>query len=270
MVTLTIIGASGRMGNELIRLISTDSGLKLAGAIEAQGHPALGLDAGTNAGVTNIGVPITDDLAQVTSISDVVIDFSSPKATLKNTKIAVNDHSGVVIGTTGFSNDEKSSIKELARQGGRILLAPNMSIGINLLLLLCQHTAKVLDDEYDVEIVEMHHKNKKDAPSGTAVKLGEVIATAKDLSYSFKALFGRHGIIGERSRNEIGIHSVRGGDVVGDHQVIFAADGERIELIHKASNRSTFAKGALRAAKFIASAEPGLYDMQHVLGLNEI
>ena len=269
MLTITIIGASGRMGKELIRQIVKDQDFDLAGAVENKGHAAVGADAGINAGTSVIDIPISDDLKLVTGKTDVIIDFSSPKSTVQNAEIAAKDNCGIVIGTTGLSQQEKSAIKGFSIRGGRILFAPNMSIGINLLFQLCRHTAHALGEAYDVEIVEMHHKHKKDAPSGTAVKLGEVIASAKALDYSTATQHGRHGIVGERSIKEIGMHSMRGGDVVGDHHVIFAGDGERIELVHKASSRVTFAKGALRAAKFIASAKAGLYDMQHVLGLNQ-
>ena len=269
MLKTTIIGASGRMGKELIRLITKDPNFDLVGAVEIEGHSVLGADAGVNAGVSAARILITDDLERVTDKTDVIIDFSSPQSTLRNVDIAVRDNCGIVIGTTGLSNQERSLIKDLTVRGGRILLAPNMSIGINLLFQLCQRTALAVGDAYDVEIVEMHHKYKKDAPSGTAVKLGEIIASAKGLDYASATQHGRQGMVGERPITEIGMHSIRGGDVVGDHQVIFAGDGERIELTHRASSRITFAKGALRAAKFIASAKPGLYDMMHVLGFNE-
>jgi 4-hydroxy-tetrahydrodipicolinate reductase len=173
----------------------------------------------------------------------------------------------VVIGTTGLENDDKAALRALVADGGRIMLAPNMSVGVNLLFALCAKVAPLLGPEYDIEVVEMHHNRKKDAPSGTAVRLGEILAAGRGLEYETAARHGRAGEVGSRPRNEIGMHAVRGGDVVGDHTVIFAADGERVELTHRASSRETFAKGALRAVKFLANANPGLYDMQDVLGL---
>ena len=270
MIGVTVSGAAGRMGKELIRLISFDSEFNLSGAVETTGHSTIGLDSGRNAGIDNLNIPITDDLSQVASKSDVVIDFSTPKATLLNSQIAVGNDCGIVIGTTGFTDNEKNLIKDLTTKNGRIVLAPNMSIGVNLLFLLCRQAAKILDRGYDVEIIEMHHKHKKDSPSGTAEKLGEIIASAKGLTYSEGIRHGRFGMVGERPEREIGMHSVRGGDVVGDHHVIFAGDGERVELVHKASSRATFAKGALFASKFIVNANSGFYSMQDVLDFSQI
>ena len=269
MIKLTITGAAGRMGRELIRLIHSNSEYRLVGAIESKGHKGIGADAGINAGIGRLDIPINDDLSQVSANTDVVIDFSTPEATMGNAPIAVHDNCGVVIGTTGFSDHEKATINELTKKGGRIVFAPNMSIGVNLLFLLCKHTVKILGEEYDVEIIEMHHKHKKDAPSGTAVKLGEVITSEKGLRYDTDIRHGRCGMVGERTQREVGMHSMRGGDVVGDHRVIFAGEGERVELVHKASSRITFVKGALRAAKFLSTANSGLYSMEDVLGLTD-
>ncbi len=267
MIPITVIGACGRMGKEIIQLVAADSNLKLAGAIDTERAEGFGSDAGINAGIDCLGIEISNNLLDTIPKTKVIIDFSSPFAILENTKAAIAGNCSIVIGTTGFSEEIREEIKCLALDGGKIVMAPNMSIGINLLFLLCRQAAKILDDDFDIEIVEMHHNQKKDAPSGTAEQLGKILTEERNLSYANDTKHGRFGLVGERPVNEIGIHSLRGGDVVGDHQVIFAADGERFELVHKASSRTTFAKGAIRAAKFIAAVEPGIYDMQHVLGL---
>ncbi len=268
MIKITVIGAAGRMGKNIIELLSHDPGLQLVGAIEYSTSPSLGLDAGNNAGLKPLGVVIGDDFAKVSGNTDVVIDFSSAQSVLAHTRQAVSHGCGVVIGTTGLDAGIQAEIRKLAEQGGRIVLSPNMSVGVNLLFHLCRQVAKTLGDDYDIEIIEMHHNKKKDAPSGTAVRLGEIVAQARELDYQHDTRHGREGMVGERTRREIGMHALRGGDVIGDHQVIFASEGERIELAHKASSRSTFAKGALVAAKFIAQAPPGLYSMLDVLNIN--
>ena len=267
MLKIAIFGASGRMGKEIIAQICHGSKLKLIAAVEDSTNATLGLDAGLNAGVQDLGVRITDYINYDYSDTDVVIDFSTPYSILERIEAAVAKNCGVVIGTTGLQDRDLDSIKELSTRGGRIVLAPNMSVGVNLLFFLVKQAAKLLGKDFDAEIVEMHHRHKKDSPSGTAEKLGQIVAEAKGLTYKNDACFGRVGIIGERKANEIGIHSLRGGDVVGDHTVVFAAAGERLELTHKASSRATFAKGALQAALYIANAEQGLYDMEDVLGL---
>ncbi len=267
MIPITVIGACGRMGKEIIKLVAADNHLRLVGAIDTEKAEGFGADAGVNSSINSLGVEISSHLSDVVPRTKVIIDFSSPIAILENAKEAVAGNCPIVIGATGFSEEIREEIKSLALDGGKIVMAPNMSIGVNLLFLLCRQAAKILDDDFNIEIVEMHHNRKKDAPSGTAEQLGKILSEERKLSYANDAKHGRFGLVGERLVNEIGIHSLRGGDVVGDHQVIFAADGERFELVHKASSRSTFAKGAVRAAKFIATAEPGIYDMQHVLGL---
>ena len=268
MLKIAIIGASGRMGKEIISLICEDSKIKLEAALEHETSDSLGVDAGTNAGVRPLGITISAFNDCDFSKSDVVIDFSSPTSILDRIHSAVSANCGVVIGTTGLSNQEKRSIQEFSKEGARIVFAPNMSVGVNLLFVLAQEASKVLGNDFDVEIIEMHHKHKKDSPSGTAEKLGQIIASAKGLDYQENTSHGRFGMVGERKQNEIGMHSLRGGDVVGDHTVVFASEGERIELTHKASSRSTFARGALRAASFLTTAKPGFYDMLDVLGLH--
>ncbi len=267
MIPITVIGACGRMGKEIIKLIAVDNQLCLAGAIDTEMAKGFGYDAGINSGIDKLGINISNHLTNAIPDSEVIIDFSSPHAVLNNTKTAIEGNCSTVIGTTGFSEEVRSEIESLAASNGKIVMAPNMSIGVNLLFLLCRRAAEILDNDFDIEVVEMHHNQKQDAPSGTAEQLGRILAEQRNLSYANDTKHGRFGLVGERTSNEIGIHSIRGGDVVGDHQVIFAADGERFELVHKASSRTTFAKGAIRAAKFIVDAKPGIYDMQQVLGL---
>lgn len=268
MVTrVVILGAAGRMGRMLVTGALHDPELALAGAIEIAGSPFLGQDAAVVAGQPACGVRIAHDLAAALKDADAVIDFTAAEAAVSNAIAAARAGCAAVIGTTGLSEAARAALSKLASDGARIVCAPNMSVGVNLLFHLCGLVARRLGPDYDIEVVEMHHNQKKDAPSGTAVRLGEILAEAAGLDYATAARHGRAGVPGPRTRREIGMHAVRGGDVVGDHTVIFAATGERVELTHKASSRETFAKGALRAAKFLRRASPGLYDMQDVLGL---
>jgi len=266
MIKVTVIGAAGRMGRLLIANIAEAKDMVLSGAVEYAACPLLGQDAGIVAGVGPLDVAITGDLAAALRNSDAVINFATGDV-VKNTRLAVEHGCAAVVGTTALTADEKAELKKLAANGGRIVFAYNMSVGVNLLFKLAKEAAAILGTDYDVEIVEMHHNQKKDAPSGTAVRLAEVIAEAYDWDYDEVVRHGRDGIVGARTKKEIGMHAVRGGDVVGDHTVIFAINGERVELTHKASSRDTFAKGAVRAVRFLAAAKPGLYDMQDVLGL---
>jgi 4-hydroxy-tetrahydrodipicolinate reductase len=266
MIKVVIAGAAGRMGRRLVSCVIGSKDLKLSGATEFAGSPLIGRDAGIVAGLEPCGIELTSDIASLVKEADAVIDFSTGPV-LENAKLATAAGAAMVIGTTALSDTDRKTLAGLAEKGGRIVLASNMSVGVNLLFDLCAKVAKTLGDEYDVEIVEMHHSKKKDAPSGTAVSLAQVIAGARGLSYEKNCVHGRKGIVGERTRSEIGIHAVRGGDVIGDHTVIFATEGERIELVHKASSRDTFANGALKAVRFLAKAGPGLYNMQDVLGL---
>ena len=266
-IRVTVVGAAGRMGRRLTALVTASDDMVLTGAVEAPGNPALGGDAGTLAGVGVSGVGISDDLDAALKVSDAVINFSTSGA-VEAAEKAVAAHCSIVIGTTARSVEEKARLAELAKSG-RIVLSPNMSIGVNLLFHLAAEAAAKLAG-YDVEIVEMHHNQKKDAPSGTAVRLGEVVAAARGWDYETAVRHGREGMVGARTSGEIGMQSLRGGDVVGDHTVIFATGGERLELTHKASSRDTFAAGALQAVRFLSGAEPGrLYDMQDVLGLRD-
>ena len=265
MINVCVIGAAGRMGRRLVALIMGSNDLQLSGAVEISGNPLLGSDAGAVAGVGNANVAITDDLASALAVSDAVINFSTA-GVVEATRMAVAADCSCVIGTTALPDADKAALAELAKTG-KIVFAPNMSVGVNLLFHLSGIVAKLLAD-YDCEIVEMHHNQKKDAPSGTAERLGEVVAAAREQAYKEVVRHGREGIVGARTASEIGMHSMRGGDVVGDHTVVFATGGERVELTHKASSRDTFAKGALRAVRFLADAPAGrIYDMQDVLGL---
>ncbi|NMA43746.1 MAG: 4-hydroxy-tetrahydrodipicolinate reductase [Oligosphaeraceae bacterium] len=267
MIRVAIVGAAGRMGRILLAQVLQDPALSLSAALEHSQHPLLGQDAGLLAGEEACGVVLSSDVELALAESDAAIDFSAPAASLAFAEKAAAAGVSVVIGTTGLNAGQKAELAELAAAGAKLVFAPNMSVGVNLLFSLCAKTAAALGEDYDIEVVEMHHNQKKDAPSGTAERLGEVLAKARGLDYEQDARHGRVGMPGARSKNEIGMHALRGGDVVGDHTVIFATKGERIELTHKASGRETFAKGALRAVKFLAKAEPGLYDMQQVLGL---
>ncbi|MCK5804129.1 MAG: 4-hydroxy-tetrahydrodipicolinate reductase [Lentisphaeria bacterium] len=268
MIRIAIVGAAGRMGRMLVGRVKADPELCLAGATETPGSDAVGLDAGTLAGVGDLGIVIVDCIENAIADADAVIDFSAPGNTMAIAPVICGKGLGLVIGTTGLSDADRVRLADLADNGARIMQAPNMSVGINLLFSLCAKVAPLLGDEYDIEVVEMHHNRKMDAPSGTAERLGQILAESVGLEYNSDTRHGRVGQVGARTKREIGMHALRGGDVVGDHTVIFAADGERVELVHKASSRETFAKGALRAVKFLASAPPGLYDMQDVLGLH--
>lgn len=265
MIRVVIVGAAGRMGRRLIANILDSSDLQLAGAIEWEKSPELGHDAGLQAGCREAGVKITTALEPLLDQADAVIDFSTGDP-VGNARLAVKHNCAMVIGTTALDAAAKAELRQLG-ETGRLVFASNMSVGVNLLFDLVGKVAKILGEDYDIEIVEMHHNQKKDAPSGTAVTLAEKICAATGMEYDKNVAHGREGLVGARPRREIGMHAVRGGDVVGDHTVIFATGGERVELTHKASSRDTFAKGALRAVRFLSKAQPGLYDMQDVLGL---
>ncbi len=263
MITIGVSGAAGKMGRKILALASEDKAYEVKAAIESEGNKAVGQDAGEPAGVGRLGVIVTDRLAAKV---DVVLDFSSPGGTMRRLGECRKLGVAIVIGTTGFSQEELEEI-ESAANVIPCLLSPNMSLGVNLVARLVAEAAEALGDDYDIEILEAHHRFKKDAPSGTALLLAREAAAARDLKLDEAAIYGRSGETGQRPRDVIGIHAVRGGDIVGDHSVIFAGDGERIELTHKAHSRDTFARGALRAAQFVASRPPGLYSMADVLGL---
>jgi 4-hydroxy-tetrahydrodipicolinate reductase len=263
---IAVTGAAGRMGKMLIEAIEATDGAELTAAIERPGSSLIGADAGEVAGLGKKGVALVDDLGQVLDSFDVLIDFTAPGATLGNARLCGQVGKKIVIGTTGFSATEKSEL--LAWQSNTaICMAANFSTGVNVCLKLLDMAARAMGDEVDIEIYEAHHRHKVDAPSGTALAMGEVVAKALERDLGKVAVYGRQGQTGARARDTIGFATVRGGDVVGDHTVMFMADGERVEITHKASNRMAFARGAVRAAKWLSSQAPGLYDMQDVLGL---
>ncbi|PYO03650.1 MAG: 4-hydroxy-tetrahydrodipicolinate reductase [Candidatus Rokuibacteriota bacterium] len=263
---IVVAGAAGRMGTRIIACMGEAPDLRLVAALEASGHPALGADAGETAGVARRGVAITADAASVLTAGRLLVEFSTPEATLEHLRITAGTGARAVIGTTGFSPRQRDEIRDLSAKAA-ILLSPNMSVGVTLALRLLATMARALGDDYDVEITEIHHRGKKDAPSGTAVRMAEVVAEALGRDLATSAVYGRQGLPGERTRKEIGVFSLRSGDVVGEHTVSFGAPGERLELTHRAHSRDTFARGALRAIRFMATRPPGLYSMQDVLGL---
>ncbi|MBU6951989.1 4-hydroxy-tetrahydrodipicolinate reductase [Hahella sp. HN01] len=266
MTRVAIVGASGRMGKVLVEAVCDNPDASLGAASVRVGSSLVGADAGEIAGVGKKGVACVDDLAQVLDDFDVIIDFTSPETTLELLALCRKEGKAIVIGTTGFSESQKTHLSEAAKDCP-VVFAPNMSVGVNLLLNILALTAKTLGDDYDVEVIEAHHRFKKDAPSGTALRLGEVVAEALGRDLNECAVYGREGITGERDKKTIGFETIRAGDIVGDHTVMFATMGERIEITHKASSRMTFAKGAVKAALWLHGVAPGLYDMQDVLGL---
>jgi 4-hydroxy-tetrahydrodipicolinate reductase len=266
VIRAVVTGAAGRMGGQLVRLIQETEGISVGAAVERPGHPGLGRDAGELAGIGALGVPVGSSLSEVLSGADVVIDFTSAAASLVHLEAVCRAEKAIVIGSTGFSDQERESIR---RRGGeaRVFQAPNMSVGVNVLLQVVAQVARLLGDGYDVEIVETHHRFKKDAPSGTALALGEAVASALGRDLSADGVHGRHGLVGERNPREIGFHAVRAGDVVGDHTVLFGGMGERVEITHRASSRETFARGAIRAALWLPKQPKGFYEMTDLLGL---
>ena len=239
---------------------------QLGAAFEISSSNAIGQDAGVNAGIESLGVSINSDLANHTDDYDVLIDFTIPECTMQSLKVCEQHGKSMVIGTTGLDDLQKQKLQQ-ASKNISIVFAPNMSVGVNLCLKLLQTAAKTLGDEYDVEIIEAHHKHKVDAPSGTALRMGEVVAESLGRNLKDCAVYGREGHTGERDQKTIGFETIRAGDIVGDHTVLFAGTGERIEIIHKASSRMTFAQGAMRAASWLSSKSNGFYDMQDVLDL---
>ena len=265
---IVVAGASGRMGRMLIEGILADPDFTLCGALDAPGSPALGHDAGEFLGQTT-GVVITDDLERGLAGADVLIDFTRPAGTLRHLEVCARHRVRHVIGTTGFDEAGKAAIAAAAQHTG-ILFAPNMSVGVNAVFKLLEIAAKIFDRGYDIEIIEAHHRHKVDAPSGTALKMGEIIADALGRDLKEVAVYGREGVTGERDPSTIGFATIRGGDIVGDHTVLFAGTGERIEITHKSASRATYVQGSLRAARFLLQTGNGLYDMQDVLGLKDV
>jgi 4-hydroxy-tetrahydrodipicolinate reductase len=264
MIGVIINGACGRMGRLIIRGVSEQADMEIAGAIEFSGHPQIGSDAGVVAGIGEIGVAITGDLEDVLESADVVIEFSKPEATLQHLREVVNADKAMVIATTGFEPDELVTVNELASQI-RCVMAPNMSLGVNVMIQALELIAKALGDDYDIEVIEAHHNHKADSPSGTALRVAETITTALEQDLDEVGVYGRHGIVGTRPKKQIGIHAVRGGDIAGDHTVLFATEGEQLSVVHRAHSPEAFAKGAIRAAKWVIDAPKGLHDVSEVL-----
>lgn len=265
---IAINGAAGRMGRCLIQAVEQTDGLALSAAIDRADSSLLGADAGELAGVGKLGVVITSDVAAATVDSDVLIDFTLPEVTMAVLPHCVANQCRLVIGTTGFSEDQKDTLTAASAQLAMVL-APNMSVGVNLTFKLLEIAAQVLGDEVDIEITEAHHRHKVDAPSGTALRMGEVVADTLGRDLKTCAVYGREGRTGERDRNTIGFVTVRAGDIVGEHTVMFASEGERVEITHKASSRMTFALGAMRASSWLMAQSSGMFDMQDVLNLRD-
>ena len=268
MIKAVVTGAAGRMGGKIISLISATEGIRVVGAVEVSRHPIVGRDIGQGLGLGKTGVLASDKLSDCIDQADVVIDFTNHEASLEYLKIASERNCAIVIGTTGFIADEMEEIKELAKNT-RCVLTPNMSVGVNVLLKVLEYCAGILKDDYDVEIIEAHHHLKKDAPSGTAMQIAKVICDKMGRDMEETLVYSRRGLIGERTKKEIGIQTIRAGDIVGDHTVIFGGIGERLEFTHRAHSRENLAKGAIRAAQWIVHQKNGLYDMQDVLGLRD-
>lgn len=268
MIKVAITGAAGRMGRTLIEAVNQSPAATVSAAVERPGSSVIGIDAGELAGIGSLKVPVVDDLNKAPEF-DVLIDFTRPEVTMKNLAVCRQRGSAIVIGTTGLDDMQKSMISEAANEIG-VVFAPNMSVGVNLCLKLLDTAARVLGDEVDIEVIEAHHRHKVDAPSGTALRMGEVVAEALGRDLKECAVYGREGQTGERDRRTIGFETIRAGDIVGEHTVMFAGLGERVEITHKASSRMTFAKGAVRATEWIKGRGPGLFDMQDVLGLKSI
>jgi 4-hydroxy-tetrahydrodipicolinate reductase len=269
MIRVAIHGAAGRMGHALVTACVQTDNLQLAAALEHPGSPSLGADAGVAAGIAPTGILISADLAAVVDNFDVLIDFTRPEPGLAALELCRRHGKSMVIGTTGFTDAQRASIDQAAQEIP-IMLAPNMSVGVNLCLKLLEIAAKVIGDNTDIEIIEAHHRHKVDAPSGTALRMGEVVAEALGRDLKTCAVWGREGHTGERDPKSIGFSVIRAGDIVGEHTVMFADEGERVEITHNASSRMTFAKGAMRAAGWLAGKPAGLFDMQDVLGLKSI
>jgi 4-hydroxy-tetrahydrodipicolinate reductase len=254
------------MGRTLVAALQDNAALTLAAAIERPGMDTIGADAGEIAGIGKTGIPVSDDLVAVCSDFDVLIDFTLADATARNVQVCASRGKKMVIGTTGLSDAQKEQVHK-AGERVAIVIAPNFSIGVNATFRLAETAARILGDDVDIEIIEAHHRNKVDAPSGTALGLGESVAKALGRNLGDVSIYGRQGITGVRDRRTIGFHSVRGGDIVGEHTVVFAGAGERLEITHRSQSRTNFAEGALRAAAWVASQSEGVFDMQDVLGL---
>lgn len=265
-MNIAIIGASGRMGKTLIEAVHKTADLNVSAAIERPESSMLGIDAGEVANVGKLGIVIVPAIEDVVNDFDILIDFTTPKTTIHNLAICVKNNKKIIIGTTGFSDDDLQKIDQASTEIA-IIFAANYSVGVNLCLKLLQQAAAVLNEGYDIEITEAHHRHKVDAPSGTALRMGEVVAQTLGRDLKECAIYGREGITEPRDSNTIGFSTIRAGDIVGDHTVLFATEGERVEITHKATSRMTFAKGAVRACSWLNNKKTGLFDMQDVLNL---
>ncbi len=265
-VKVAVIGAAGRMGRALAQAITEGDGVTLSAAIDRPGISLIGADAGELAGIGKLGVAVVDSLEQVVDQFDVLIDFTAPEATVSNAKFCAEHGKKMAIGTTGLNDEQKAELKTCGEKTA-IVFAPNMSMGVNLCFKLLELAARVLGDEVDIEVIEAHHRHKVDAPSGTALRMGEVVADTLGRDLKEVAVYGREGQEGPRDRKTIGFETIRAGDIVGEHTVMFAADGERVEISHIATSRMNFARGAVRACRWLKDQSKGLYDMQDVLGL---
>ncbi len=266
MTRIAVVGAAGRMGRMLIEAVAGDEGCQLGAAIARSGSSLLGVDAGELVGVNRLDVALTDDLSACVDKFDAVIDFTNPELTMANVELCRRHDKSIIIGTTGLSDQQKADMAKAAEEIP-IVFASNMSVGVNLVFKLLETAARIMDADADIEIIEAHHRNKVDSPSGTALRMGEVVADTVGRDLKQCAIYGREGVTGVRDHETIGFATVRAGDVIGDHTVLFAAEGERVEITHKASSRVIYARGALRAVRYLADKTNGLYDMQEVLGL---
>jgi 4-hydroxy-tetrahydrodipicolinate reductase len=269
MTNIAVTGAAGRMGKALIEACDLADDARLTAAIERPGSSLIGADAGELAGIGTSGVKVVDDMTSIIDQFDVLIDFTTPESTLANVAACKKAGKRIVIGTTGFVDEQKQAIHDAAKDTA-IVFAPNMSVGVNVCLKLLDIAARVMNEDMDIEIIEAHHRHKVDAPSGTALAMGEVVANALGRDLKECAVYGRQGRTGERDPNTIGFETIRAGDIVGEHTTMFAGIGERVEITHKASSRMTFAKGAVRAARWVMSHDNGVFDMQDVLNLRSM
>lgn len=266
MVRAIVAGAAGRMGGRIVHVLQQSKEVSLAAAFERPNHPGVGRDVGQIMGLGSLGIKMAGSLKDVIDTGEVVIDFTTPSGTIENLRVASSHGLSVVIGTTGISADMLKEVAELAKMT-RCVMSPNMSVGMNVMFRIAAETARHLGKDYDMEILEVHHRLKKDAPSGTAMRLAQILAASTGRNLNEVAVYERKGMIGERTEKEIGIQTWRAGDITGEHTIMFGGIGERLELIHRAHNRDNFARGAVRAAAWVVNQPNGLYDMQDVLGL---
>ena len=266
MIKVSIMGIAGRMGQTILRLLNNENDIHIVGATEIVSHPEIGSDIGILSGQGELGISISDNVEDACVNADVIVDFTAPASTLLNARYASSNGKAMVIGTTGFTEEEKKELSDIAANFPCVF-SPNMSIGVNVMFEATKKLAEILGDDYDVEIIEAHHKHKVDAPSGTALRLGEAAAEGLGRDFNTVARFERYGAIGERKEQEIGMQTIRAGDIVGEHTVMFCSAGERIELTHRAMSRDNFAKGVVRAVKWIPGKSAGIYTMKQVLGI---